>query len=294
MREAVDRREGLDHRLRPAEVRQPRHDFSVPHEEGAVARGAGHERRLRLEEAVDVVEARDPDAELRGADELLARGLAAGHGAVVDGAMLAAAEAPAVRGRREAEAVGVHLVDDRRAHDAVLDQHDAALRQPLEVEREGEEGGVDGVVGEGEVRAEELLADVVDEERRAVLERLPAEGDHVHPLEDFGGRGRLEHALRRGHVHGGGRPAAWSPCCFRRCHRRAHALEPVVGAGAGGAALGDGRQPVELAGQPILRPDQALEGHRAGDPSHLALWPDLVSLIQPYTDPVSRPGMVRR
>src|SRR5437588_8881709 len=59
--QAFDTREGLDDRLRPAQVRQAGHDLAVADEEGAVARGAGHERRLWLEQAVDVVEARDPD-----------------------------------------------------------------------------------------------------------------------------------------------------------------------------------------------------------------------------------------
>ena len=78
VRQAFDARERFDDRLRPAEVREAGHDFAVADEERAVARGAGHQRGLRLEQAVDVVEARDPDAELRRADELFARGVAAG------------------------------------------------------------------------------------------------------------------------------------------------------------------------------------------------------------------------
>src|SRR5438270_8208274 len=64
-RQRLDVGERLDHRLRPAEVREACGDLAVADEERAVARGAGHESALRLEQAVDVVEARDPDAELR-------------------------------------------------------------------------------------------------------------------------------------------------------------------------------------------------------------------------------------
>src|SRR5216684_1334818 len=80
--ESFDAGKGFDDRLGPAEVRQAGHDFAVADEEGAVAGSAGHEGGLRLEKAVDVVEACDPDAAFGGADELFARGVAA-----VDGEM---------------------------------------------------------------------------------------------------------------------------------------------------------------------------------------------------------------
>ena len=80
-----------------------------------------------------------------------------------------AAEVPAGRGRGKAEAIGVGLVDDRRADDAALDDRDAAFRQSFEVERKGEEVGIERIIGEREVGAEDLLAEVADEERGAVF-----------------------------------------------------------------------------------------------------------------------------
>src|SRR5207249_2302219 len=48
------------------------------------------------------------------------------------------------------------------------------------------------VVGDGQVRAEDALTDVADEEGRAVLERRAGQGDHVEPFEHFANCGRLE------------------------------------------------------------------------------------------------------
>src|SRR5205823_3421796 len=83
-----------------------------------VPRGAGHQRGLRLQQSVDVVEARDPDAALGRADHLLARGVAAGQSDVERGAVIGGPEVPRAAVRRKPEAVGVGLVDHRRMGDA--------------------------------------------------------------------------------------------------------------------------------------------------------------------------------
>ena len=104
---------------------------------------------------------------------------------------------PGVCGRREFEAVGVCLVDDRRANHAAVDERNATLRQAFEIERERHERIVDGVVREREVFAEQLFAEVADEEGGAVVEGVAAERDHVQPLEHFRKRGWFEDDVER-------------------------------------------------------------------------------------------------
>ena len=129
---------------------------------------------------------------LGGADELFARGVAAVDRQMERRTVLGPAEVPAGGGGGKVEAVGVHLVDGGRAHDAALDERDASLRQTFEIERKREEGRIERVVGQREIRADDLLADVVDEERGAVVVRRAAERDQVHPVDHFRGGRRFE------------------------------------------------------------------------------------------------------
>ena len=143
------------------------------------------------------MEARDVDAVTDVLDELVHRIGLSGCNGEGEGLRTEAAELSlqrvAGRGLALAGAHRSRAVPDDTAGDAFLDELHALLGRTLEVEALGQPAGVEGVVGDRDLRVEDALAEASGQEASLLEQAEPVQRVPREVLEQLPERTRLEH-----------------------------------------------------------------------------------------------------
>ena len=167
-----------------AQVADRPDDPPALHEERPVAGHAGDDRQLRVDR-VRVVEARDEEAAVQPADQLVPRRVAGLHDHVERERAVRVRGRQAVAGRLDAVTrCGLDVVHDVAAG-AALDELDPLLGQALVVERHRQARRIHAVVADRHEVAADPLARL--EERALLLDRERAEAEvaeHVEQVDD--------------------------------------------------------------------------------------------------------------
>jgi len=186
--EQFDVVEHFDDGLVEAEVADGAGDASILDEEKAVAGHAGHDLFVGIDFA-DVPEAGDEQAAFGGGDHFFDGGIAAGEDEIHGGFAVLVGESETMAGGLFAGGFGGRAGIDEIARDAAIYEQNFLARQAFAVKGGALLQRVIGVVGDGDVLSEELLAHALVEAGALVFEGGGGEivKEEADEIEDGGG-----------------------------------------------------------------------------------------------------------